>query len=74
MALFTLISGGEILWGTVHAKNITVTFSAGTKGGPIVRGNILSGINSMQLPTFHTQDGQTWNTKNIQKHQTTEGL
>ena len=63
MALFALISGGKILWGTVHAKDISVPFSAGTKGGLIVCGNILSGINSMQHPTFHTQDGQTWNTK-----------
>ena len=76
MALFTLISGGEILWGTVHAKDISVTFSAGTKGGPIVRGNILSGIHAMQHPTFHTQD--SWPNMKHKKHpktsKTNEGL
>ena len=68
MASFTLSTTGKILWGTVHAKDISVTFSAGTKGGTIVRGNILSGIHAMQHPTFHTQDGQTMPNMNHKRH------
>ena len=42
MTSFTLITTGKIVWGTVHAKDISVTFSASTKGGTIVRDNILT--------------------------------
>ena len=55
MASFTLITTGKILWGTVHTHDISVTFSAGTKGGTIVRDNILTDAASVLC---NTRDGQ----------------
>ena len=82
MASFALISTGKILWGTVHAKDISVTFSAGTKGRTIVGGNILADAASMQHPGWikthrkpellRRQDGQHETSKTLKNKSQSE--